>query len=902
MQLSRGKVIKYFLLPGFIPRLWALGTGGFSHISYHMALIYATLRLLPSGHAYLKPENIGRYGIRHVIAEAANHLVFSRKNIDQIIVFFVLLAGIFLLISQFALLIGAVILQNPAFAQISASDLLSVGSTYGHAGAPQQDLAFIVMDKIFGLKNIFGSCISDTNVACKDINGNPIVSSSASGTYPYPFHIALHELLRFYSLGIFVVSVFIILYFVTTIVAETAETGTPFGQRYNHTWTPVRLILFFALLVPLNIGSVNAGLNGAQLITFWSVKYGSNFATNAWGKFNTVLTTSYLGDIEKLVATPNVPELGNLVQFMFVAKTCKIAEEVAYNPAGGVQAWLVRDNLSSSQQVLSGEDALDLNTTNFDTAVKFSNYGNITLRFGHRNVVSQTDPAYKEYSGYKAFVKPNCGDLTILVSSVSTSPTGSKAIQEEYYSMIKDMWKDTGMSQYAECIVRREIGRDPNPHCPFSADIAFANLTIERYRNRFETKLPSLIAQEQSNPRWQVPAALKEKGWAAAALWYNRIAEINGAVVTAVFNIPIPLQYPYVMETLAEQKRQSNKNLNPEEIYKPWKAQDNEPIKYQRYMDAEIEQALYKAFSFWENDNIYLSHYAEPSGNVFIDVVNWIFGTNGIFDMRKNADIHPLAQLSALGKSMMEASIRNIGIGFAGDLLAKILPGYIGQASAAAASFAGSMGMVLISISFILFYVLPFMPFIYFLFAVTSWVKSIFEAVVAMPLWALSHIHIDGDGLPGRRASNGYFLLLEIFFRPILIVLALLATISIFSAEVAVLNQIFELVVHNATGFDHKADISGGFSSIIEFMRSPIDKFFFTVIYVVICYLMGISAFKLIDVIPNDILRWIGTNVTSFEKLSGDPAGELASKVYVGSEAATGKLQGGRLAAFIGLT
>ena len=54
------------------------------------------------------------------------------------------------------------------------------------------------------------------------------------------------------------------------------------------------------------------------------------------------------------------------------------------------------------------------------------------------------------------------------------------------------------------------------------------------------------------------------------------------------------------------------------------------------------------------------------------------------------------------------------------------------------------------------------MPFIYFFFALAGWIKSIFEAVVAMPLRALAHLRIDGEGLPGPGATNGYFLLLEI--------------------------------------------------------------------------------------------------------------------------------------------
>ena len=42
-------------------------------------------------------------------------------------------------------------------------------------------------------------------------------------------------------------------------------------------------------------------------------------------------------------------------------------------------------------------------------------------------------------------------------------------------------------------------------------------------------------------------------------------------------------------------------------------------------------------------------------------------------------------------------------------------------------------------------YVLPLIPFIYFTFAVLGWVLELFEAIAAMPLWALAHLRIEGD-------------------------------------------------------------------------------------------------------------------------------------------------------------
>ena len=64
-----------------------------------------------------------------------------------------------------------------------------------------------------------------------------------------------------------------------------------------------------------------------------------------------------------------------------------------------------------------------------------------------------------------------------------------------------------------------------------------------------------------------------------------------------------------------------------------------------------------------------------------------------------------------------------------------------------------------IIMGFVLYYILPFMPFIYFFFAVGSWVKAIFEAMVGVPLWALAHLKIQGEGLPTQSALTGYLLI-----------------------------------------------------------------------------------------------------------------------------------------------
>jgi len=272
--------------------------------------------------------------------------------------------------------------------------------------------------------------------------------------------------------------------------------------------------------------------------------------------------------------------------------------------------------------------------------------------------------------------------------------------------------------------------------------------------------------------------------------------------------------------------------------------------------------------------------------------------------MRENTDVHPLAQLSALGKGILEAAMRNAtyatALAMGASLIGRGELSFVGELAQGLSSFLFAVVMASISIGAVLYFVLPFMPFIYFMFAVSGWLKSIFEAMVAMPLWALAHLRIDGEGLPGPGATQGYFLLLEIFLRPTLIVFGLLASISIFAALVNVLNQVFDLIVANVGGYN--AEMEGqiaagtapaGTNSNVAFGRSALDEFFYTAMYAIICYMIGLACFKLVDQIPNNVLRWAGVSVSTFQESAGDPAGQLSSNVYRGVTLTAGQVQQG---------
>ena len=881
-MISKGQILKYTLLPGIIPRLFALFGSGFANVAFLIAQVYGNLRLLPPSHPYLQPENFGRFSVRQVIAAATGNLVFSMKNIDQIIVFFTVLIGLVLIIFQ-AIIFVIAIFSQPVLAAAGDTTISWFSNT---VVPPDNDLAFIIMDRVFGTKGIFNSCISTMQV-CQDYRGNPMTETTS--IYPYPFHKALHTMLSFYSYGIFYVGTVILLYYVVTITAETAVSGTPFGKRLNKTWTIPRLILFFALLMPLNAGDRNAGLNAAQLITLNVAKFGSNFATNSWVTFNETISGTYLGETESLIASPQFPESSSLLQFMFVARTCQIAETAAYPDKQPIDAYIVRSpmktvvkkdgvvtpgpalsklnetyNLSDEHMSeLSQESAIKLSEYSYPEAQVFSNFGNIVLRFGHKSK--------KDYPTMAGNVNPLCGEININVNDATE--TGSRFIQENYFVILQTLWMDPDFALAADCLVRYVTPTDPDPSCSNKVDDKFIKYYKGFVKDVAFDNIATAIEYQIEDGNWTIPPG-------GAALWYNRIAQMNGSVTTAVFNFPRPSSYPFVMEVAAQQHEKLDSNPSPLNRFEP-RLESGKMVEFSRIKDQQILTVLNNAYTVWTKAGAEGTK-TKVTANAFSDTINTIFGTSGIFDMYNNTDIHPLAQLSSIGRGLMEATVRNALFAFAGSVtggLGGVLNPFLKTLGDTASGTFKSLVFSTMALGFTLYYVVPMLPYIYFIFAISGWVKSIFEAIVAMPLWALGHLRIDGEGLPGQAANNGYFLLFEIFLRPVLILFGLLASITIFAAMVSTLNEVFGMVAANVGGFN-TAPQEASDPTNIEYYRTAVDQFFFTVMYVIICYMMGLACFKLIDMIPNKILRWMGFAIATFQEDAGDPASKFVGKSF----------------------
>lgn len=966
-------VLIYASMPRIVPRVQELFSSGFSYVSFWMAHVYFMVRLLPAHHPYLSSKNIGRFGVRHVITEASRNLTFSRKNIDQIFVYFGMLTGVVMLAAQFLILIYALVVSPAmAFSWFDTPD-------------PASDIAYNLLDRVFGVPGVF--CSTTTVANCTNFSaGLPFENvgpATAASIMPLPFQAALHQLFQFYSTALLMIAVLIFLYFIVVIVFETAVSGTPFGQRFQNVWVPVRLVVALGLLMPAPVAGVGATLNSGQYIVLYAAKYGSSFATVGWNGFNDAVVghsqfstsdTRPMGQRYSLLAIPEAPDLTALVEAMTLVHACAYSylrvSAGADNPSGGsyfgvdagyhgptsetafrIVPFLVKQRTSNPAGAIAGNPAfigltaerLQLTyagtpTPNYLGALGFYYGGDIIIRFGDYRAPAATNG---QYDGEPGLVKPLCGEIRIPIASLAdvggasgTPPRGgADYMLQTYYNMVAKMWfDDIEMRQFgrsliidavvgastektAFCTDNESTGMGAGPlagvgsifpgfvataaECEVQAtpDAAWKSSKISEYTDDLLDAIRTAWGDHVLNSTTEEQTAVEQGyGWVGAGIFYSKLAETNGGWIDGVQAVPYMDLYPLAMEEVRKQNRKSNENVEyKRQFTMSTKAQGDKgaPEGYKSMTQPyKVALGLTAVFEYWNNDAKSFDNKGRISyQNVFMDVLNRLFGTSGLAAMRtSNAHLNPMVQLIMVGKGLVDSAVRNLagatGSAFLGGMAgATEKASKIAALSEAASQVLLSTAFMGLTAGFVLFYVLPFLPFVYFYFAAASWIKAIFEAMVGVPLWALAHLRIDGDGLPGDSAQNGYFLILEIFIRPILTVIGLVAAVVIFSTQVQILNLIWDLVVSNVAG--DASSVNGDILNMTSandarFQRGIIDQFFFTIIYTIVCYMMALASFKLIDRIPDNILRWAGAGVSSFGDINQDQVESLSRYAAMG--------------------
>lgn len=157
-------------------------------------------------------------------------------------------------------------------------------------------------------------------------------------------------------------------------------------------------------------------------------------------------------------------------------------------------------------------------------------------------------------------------------------------------------------------------------------------------------------------------------------------------------------------------------------------------------------------------------------------------------------------------------------------------------------AMAPTIGMMLLGVGALCALYLPLVPFINWVSALLQYVCIVVESFAAAPLWAFAHLQADGEGM-GQRTEKGYLYLLNLLFRPILMVVAFFAASSLVILMGSMVYHLYMPTMAAAQG-----NSITGIASIIGFI------FIFFVLMNTIIQ----SLFHLTSELADDAIGWVG--------------------------------------------
>ncbi len=870
-QITTGKVAKYMLLPGILPRLRRMA-GLVVHFLHIFTMTFGAAGLIPHNHPCLLTQNIGQYRFRDIIGLAASNVEFSKKNIPQILMFFSVIGAFLMTI----LMVGLVIVQ------------LASGVTNAHAqyfsnpaaAPPVNDVAYNFLHNTFGQVGLADIWTGTDNPA-----GN-LMADMVAG------------MLATYSQAMLIIAGFIVIYLLITTVAESAQTGQPFGKRFDTVWAPIRLAVAVGLLVPITSG----GYNSAQLIVFQAAHWGSALATNIWVNGLTRLNA------ENFISASR-PDPGYVfARGAFLILTC----EEAWNETARL------GNLGADEYV-NFRTTPEINSKSvlyeWGVGLDYDFCGSIRVPAGSADVTAPfvefsglTPPDPLNLSAFSQAVERHIA--TYLADLLKTYQPMAKRLAESVIDTKEQDIEET-LAAYRGSVVTPIRAFHENLGRPSAADDRF--YVGNDWDAIFDKVDASLIYMISSSA---------QGGWASAGASFLAITKANNYISAAASMKPEIVSLPALLEnpeanpytlTLDRTLEIAKDNLAIPFIGPMkglWEIITNEQnsnavigakiniILNQAdgwFFDAPRASAADAAYvdyaGLWEQELMTASRKAnrqDTSNSEFVrKMMRYV---SRVFDSFALDDINPIGRLIFFGNTLLASAGALTALGI---LASSSIAGF---SAPALGSVLLAMASVFALSGFALAIGITALPFIYFLFAVVEWIASVFEAAIGMPLWALSFLTIGGDGFFGERAAQGAWLIFEIFLRPTVIIMVFVGITTIFYGAIGYLNAIYAQFVPTI-GF---GDIDTGRVILVlasgSLFSVAIQMLAYIVLYVFLTYSLAVSLYKLIDEIPNQFMRWLGVSANGlsgittagvqgaspylmtreYEKVSGAVTGALA--------------------------
>lgn len=838
----------------FMPEIkLSFGTVGMTHKAFitMIATMFIQSGLLPYNHRAHSMDTIGNYSLRNLMGDAWYNLRTAKKaDYGSYALFF----AVFLLFSLALLMIITFISQFVISSAAAAGP--SIGGLFSPPGSPEDDIGLQLIEHLIGL-------------ASRGEGG-------AQG-------IALGKLLQIYSYGVLVIASFIIAWSVLSIVVDTAHTGKFFGGRHNPVWWPIRLVFALGLLIPLG-----HGFSAGQYMVIQIAKWGSNFASHGWAVYVEALLSEGLSEyMANKFPSGQIGEDSYKLTKMALCKHASNKDLEARRKNSSHHDW-IHDHPVLERD---GGDKLIYKVG------KKTHWRNLWMGQSVCGRITIKKAKFADNEGWG-----NDGDWSF--ANLTNAIVADSGLDDSFHTIIKGTYENVYIAaddiaeQFAEAYATNGDNFDSS-----SLNVNFSPM-VGAYM-AFETSMQNAIrAAIQQNEGYvqNVIDEVKTFGWPTASLWYYMISSANAKIEEATKTMPKVKVGLYKGEERRARRSRRGRQVDQEAVRGEqqriyvmfndwWKGQveqfiDDVPVDVETPPSRQqYYRSLVASTAASEDNEDSASIKDSKIFNKDSVATAMVFFRGSIRNLSLDGSgTHPIVAMAEIGRKMIGFATMVVVISMAGAAATSLLAsghqlnpiaitalGWTMLAGKAAGFLFMIVSPLMIG-GVILSIILPMTPFIRFVFAISGWLIAILEGIVAVPIIALGHLRTDGEGIMGPMLQGAYVMMLQLLLRPMLILLGLIMSMSLVSVTVGFVNEMFMSMLDTLP-------IGGGVNPINHAIRFV----GFGVMYGVLMYGLINSSFKIVDLFPEAVTKYLGTGVSGgvTDQENGDLSrAVLASAVF----------------------
>jgi conjugal transfer/type IV secretion protein DotA/TraY len=699
-------------------------------------------------------------------------------------------------------------------------------------------------------------------------------------------------------------------------LVATATDGTVLGEKWHSTWAPIRIVSGVASVFPV------AGYCAAQLLVIQIILASYGLANVAWNAYLASATGSATGS-ENYVVAPVMDTQTQLFDAALASQTCLDLAKWINRPAGTSQELTIQA-LQASQSAQYGLAGVNMfndpgqGVTNDDGSVTFSwgtVCGAVTFPVPPSNAVSDDGALGAMQSGITEPPVTPMMQLGVSFPSYSSNTTSDAAVnafftarQQGFATFLANNLASTNTNNVAEDIAQANVPSISNnaTSSSITTDLGTAQAGFQTYMQTVTGAAATMgtgINGAALNTIKQEGSAL---GWASAGSIQSQLVTLNEVVAsaagsTAEITMPsfgdigsgnssqqLAASYNAALSTIATAMN-GDPALSPasqpgttvgsgstptvvsgDVFIKAMKA-GGDPIR----SIGEAMGGSHVIFALLTSGPGNLSA-LNPMGDLITEG-EWIKNTGYLIEgsyLFLNGGAY--AAVDAADNVSKETLI-GPWIGTVPGAIASGLKGML----AAMTGLITSMSEMMIITGLMMEVVLPMMQYMMWMAAIAGLMVFAVEAVVGASFWAFSHVRADGQELVNQQQSYGYSILMNAIFRPLLTLVGLVSSSVIMAVMAQFVDETFALAFSNS-------GVGGLY-----------DPFAIVALFMLLFYIhyqIAVRALRTITMLPDAILKWIGSGVSasSYGELMGEEHGNNYMGVFKNST--TGKI--GRSMAF----